>query len=83
MNAIVFRRVRNSSIANLYVAYMGNKPVGMIDKPVDDRHTKNAWRCYHGIGENAVFLGHAWTRNSAEITVRWRVVSELADVVVR
>ena len=55
-----------STIPNLHVAFNEDgQPVGMIDKPVDTRTTKNFWRMYVGTGINARFLGHAANKKDA------------------
>lgn len=62
---ITWKRIKGS-IPNLYVAYNeAGEAVGMIDKPVDTRTDKNYWRLYHGIGDNARFLGHSASKREA------------------
>ena len=72
-----------STIPNLYVAFdETNEPVGMIDKPVDTRVSKNFWRMYIGVGAEAKFLGHAVSKKEAMNHVHWAVEMSNATVAV-
>lgn len=79
---VVFRKERSKVLSNLYVAYDGDKPVGLVHKPRDDKHNKNFWRCYVGIGDDARFLGHARNRKDAQNHVHWAYSLKNATVVV-
>lgn len=81
MNTPTFVKTKSKCIDNLYVAYDGAVPVGMVHRPKNTRTDKNFWRCYVGIGENARFLGHAVNRKQAENHVAWAYVTENATVV--
>jgi hypothetical protein len=61
--------VPNQSLSNLSVLKRGTDELGFIHKPKDTRTDKNAWRCYLGIGIDAKFLGHRWTKNEAKALV--------------
>lgn len=79
---IEWKRVESRCIPNLYVAVDENgKSVGMIDKPVDTRTCKNFWRMYHGVGDDARFLGHAKSKKNAMNHVHWSVCLANATVV--
>lgn len=71
MNTPIFKKQPSKVIDNLYVAYDGDKAVGMVHRPKNTRTDKNFWRCYVGIGESARFLGHARNRRDAENHVAW------------
>ena len=72
-----------STIPNLYVAFdENNEPVGMVDKPVDTRVSKNFWRMYIGVGAEAKFLGHAVNKKEAMNHVWWAVEMTNATVAV-
>lgn len=72
-----------STVPNLYVAFdETNEPVGMVDKPVDTRVSKNFWRMYIGVGAEARFLGHAVNKKEAMNHVWWAVEMSKASVVV-
>jgi hypothetical protein len=72
-----------STVPNLHVAFdENNEPVGMVDKPVDTRVSKNFWRMYIGVGAEARFLGHAVNKKEAMNHVWWAVEMSNATVVV-
>jgi hypothetical protein len=72
-----------STVPNLYVAFNeAGEPVGMIDKPVDTRCSKNFWRMYFGVGAEARFLGHAVSKKEAMNHVWWAVEMSNATVAV-
>ena len=71
MNTPIFKKQTSKCLDNLYVAYDGDKAVGMVHRPKNTRTEKNFWRCYVGIGEDARFLGHAVNRKQAENHVAW------------
>jgi hypothetical protein len=72
-----------STVPNLHVAFNEvGQPVGMIDKPIDTRCSKNFWRMYLGTGDNAQFLGHAVNKKEAMNHVWWAVEMSNATVVV-
>lgn len=79
---VVFRKERSKVLSNLYVAYDGDKPVGLVHKPKDDKHNKNFWQCFVGIGDDARFLGHARSRKDAQNHVHWAYNLKNATVVV-
>ena len=82
MNTITWKRVKGS-IPNLYVAYNdAGEAIGMIDKPVDTRCSKNFWRMYTGVGAEAQFLGHAVSKKEAMNHVHWAVEMSNATVAV-
>ena len=63
-----------SSIPNLCVCRRADNSeyVGMIDKPIDSKSEKNAWRAYCGVGESAKFLCHVWSKKKAvEVVEGW------------
>jgi len=51
---------------NRNVLMVDGKESGFIEKPKDTKDNKNFWRIHLGIGENNKFLGHAWTKVSAQ-----------------
>jgi len=69
MNKVTFKRVKQQSLPNLYVATKDGVKVGFIYKPTDTVSDKNAWRCYVGIGDSAKFLYHTWKKNVAMMGV--------------
>jgi hypothetical protein len=64
-----WKKVTDTSLHNLWVCSRGNVEVGFIEKPLDTRTEKNAWRAYRGIGENNQFLGHRSSRGGAQLAV--------------
>jgi hypothetical protein len=76
----IFKKQASKVIDNLYVAYDGDVPVGMVHRPKNTRTDKNFWRCYVGVGENARFLGHAVNRRDAENHVSWAYCTMNATV---
>jgi len=81
MNTPIFKKQASKVIDNLYVAFDGDRAVGMVDRPKNTRFDKNFWRCYIGVGEDAKFLGHAVNRKQAENHVAWAYVTMNANVV--
>lgn len=55
------------SLPNLWVCRRADNDevIGMIDKPIDSKTEKNAWRVYLGIGESARFMCHVWSKKEA------------------
>ena len=55
-----FKKIKSNVVPNLHVLFSDTGiPLGMVEKPRDDRYTKSLWRCYVGTGDKAVFLCHA------------------------
>ena len=78
MNKVTFKRVKQQSLPNLYVALSDNgngfdTQVGFIYKPHDSKSDRNAWRSYIGIGDKAKFLYHTWDMNDAMEAVKLAV----------
>lgn len=74
MNKVVFTRVKQQSLPNLYVGKKDGVEVGFIYKPNDTKSDRNAWRSYVGIGDKAKFLYHTWDMNDAMEAVKLAVV---------
>ena len=74
MNKVTFKRVKQQSLPNLYVATKDGVKVGFIYKPTDTKSDKNAWRCYVGIGDSAKFLYHTWKKDDAMEAVKLAVI---------
>jgi len=82
MNTITWTKIK-STVPNLHVAFNeADEPMGMIDKPVDTRSSKNFWRMYIGVGAEAKFLGHAVSKKEAMNHVHWAVEMSNATVAV-
>ena len=78
---ITWKKIKSNCLKNLYVAFnQAGEPVGMIDKPVDTKHSKNWWRMYHGTGDNAKFLGHSIKKKEAMNHVHWAVEMNSATI---
>jgi hypothetical protein len=78
---IVWKKSTAKGLKNLWVAYDCNgNSVGMIQKPVDDRHIKNFWRMYFGVGDEANFLGHSVTKKDAMNHVHFAICLNTATV---
>ena len=73
MKNVQFKRVKNQSLPNLYVASKDGVAVGFIYKPTDSVSDRNAWRSYVGIGDSAKFLYHTWDMNDAMEAVKLAV----------
>jgi len=78
MKKVIFKRVNNQSLPNLYVALEDNgggfaTKVGFIYKPYDSKSDRNAWRSYIGIGDSAEFLYHTWNIDDAKEAVKLAV----------
>lgn len=73
MNKVVFTRVKNQSLPNLYSGTINGEIVGFIYKPTDSVSDRNAWRSYVGIGDKAKFLYHTWDMNDAMEAVQLAV----------
>jgi hypothetical protein len=78
---ITWNKIKSNCLKNLWVAFDSDgNAVGMIDKPADDRQTKNFWRMYHGVGNSAQFLGHSVTKREAMNHVHFAVCLNTATV---
>ena len=66
MKKFFWKRVKSTSLPNLWVLVIENTEVGFVQKPRDTKSDKNMWRIYRGIGENSNFLGHAGTKELAQ-----------------
>lgn len=64
-----WKKVQGTALANLLVVSRNGVELGFIEKPEDSDGDVNAWRAYVGIGARALFIGHRWTRISAEALV--------------
>lgn len=82
MNVPIFIKTKSKCIDNLYVAFNGSQPVGMVHRPKNTRTEKNFWQCYIGVGEAAKFLGHAGNRKEAQNHVLWAYVMANAQITV-
>ena len=66
-----FKKIKSNAVPNLHVLFSSHDvPLGMIEKPRDDRHSKSMWRCYVGTGDKAVFLCHAVDVSTAKKTLK-------------
>lgn len=60
-----WQKISSKCLTNLWVLFVDDMPVGMIDKPADRRGDKNFWRLYRGVGENNEFMCHTATKTDA------------------
>lgn len=80
MKIVSYTKMPSKSLSNLHIANVDGSPVGFIFKPKDTKSDKNFWRSYIGIGDNAKFLGHSSSKQSAMTSLNWAVMSENATV---
>jgi len=65
----MWQRVQNQSLPNLNVLTVNGEYVGFVYKPSDTKTDKNAWRIYTGVGDDAKFVGHKYSKTAAMTTL--------------
>lgn len=77
----MWQRVQNPSLPNLNVLMVNDVKVGFVYKPSDTKTDTNAWRIFRGVGDNAEFIGHNFSKTAAMTTLNRIFAGKTAKIV--